>query len=300
VSEPEKCTIVVVVRDRFSTTSRCLDHLFKNTPEPHDLLVVLGGAPEKIKKDLSACFEGRVRFIFGPDLLNPSQSRNVGLRECKTPLAVLMDNDVFVRPGWLTPLIRRQAMTGAAMVVPVILDEEEEVHTAGNDLYISYRNGKAYGCKLVDVQLALRLGVYDEKLREVGEVDSGLTWAKAGCPMYFEAASVVYFQYPLEITRPEDIRSFLFKWDTRAIADGYDHFQKKWNMDITEGGKWKDFLVVLNAKLGFFPRLFPSAFGMLLDAAYRHLRMVLGIPRQWQLSVKRHYLGRHLWREEKD
>jgi hypothetical protein len=202
------------------------------------------------------------------------------------------------------------------------------VQDHGHDLYISYRNGKAYGCKelrfgghvffersnlesrptdygelhcqLVDVQLALRLGVYDEKLREVGEVDSGLTWAKAGCPMYFEAASVVYFQYPLEITRPEDIRSFLFKWDTRAIADGYDHFQKKWNMDITEGGKWKDFLVVLNAKLGFFPRLFPSAFGMLLDAAYRHLRMVLGIPRQWQLSVKRHYLGRHLWREEKD
>ena len=40
----EKCTIIVDARDRFSTTTKCLDTLLANTPEPHDLIVVMGGA----------------------------------------------------------------------------------------------------------------------------------------------------------------------------------------------------------------------------------------------------------------
>ncbi len=323
MSDIEKCTIVVVVRDRFSTTKKCLDHIIRNTPEPYEFIAVMDGAPANVQSELKKDFEGKVRFLFGPRLLNPSESRNVGLREVKTRLAMLMDNDVFVRPGWLAPLIRCLNETGAAMVVPIVLDEENEIHTAGNDLYITYKNGQAFGCKelrygrqafyencnlkreptgygelhcqLVVAETARKLGVYDEKLREVGEVDSGLTWAKAGCTMWFEPASVVYFYYPVRITHVEDIPPFLFKWDTAAIAAGYEHFKKKWNIDITEGGRWLDFLVILNAKLGLVPRMFPSRFGLFLDECGYQIKSWFGIPRKLLRALKAQLLGYGEW-----
>ena len=132
-----ECTIVVVLRDRFSTTTRCLESLLRNTAEPYTLLVVMGGVPEHLQKNWSARFGDQVRWLFEPTFLNPSEYRNIGLRETRTRLAVLMENDVYVHPGWLEPLIQCQADTGAAMVVPIVLDKEDEIHTAGNSLFVT-------------------------------------------------------------------------------------------------------------------------------------------------------------------
>src|SRR4029450_13245778 len=116
-----------------------------------------------------------------------------------------MDNDVLVRPGWLRSRLDRHEETSAVMVVPVILESETEIHTAGNSLYVTYVNGGAYGhkelrmhghhlpqrpnmrrqpvdygelhCQLVEIEPTLRLHAFDEEILEVGEVDSGLTWA---------------------------------------------------------------------------------------------------------------------------
>ena len=323
----DDCTIVVVLRDRFSTTTRCLETLAQNTPGAHELLVVMGGVPEHLQKNWRARFGDKVRWLFEPKLLNPSESRNIGLREVRTRLAVLMDNDVYVRPGWLEPLIRCQAETGAALVVPIILDEERGIHTAGNSLFVTYLNGKAYGCKelryggqsyfegcslerektdygelhcqLVVAETARKLGVYDERLREVAEVDSGLTWARAGSGMWLEPKSVVRFDYPSRISNVEDIRPFLFKWDTRAIVEGYQYFEKKWQMDITEGGKWPEFLVFLNSKLGLFPRMFPNAFGMFLDRVV-HGTMRGGVlgPVKLLRSLRARILQRSAWGDQ--
>ena len=318
-----ECTIVVVLRDRFSTTTRCLESLIRNTSEAYELLVVMGGVPERLRKNWSTRFGDRVRWLFEPKLLNPSEYRNIGLRETRTRLAVLMDNDVYVHPGWLEPLIQCQAETGAAMVVPIVLDTEHEIHTAGNSLFVTYRNGKAYGCKelrygsqsyfegsnlrrektdygelhcqLVVAETARTLGVYDEKLREVAEVDSGLIWANAGSEMWFEPKSVVSFHYPTRISHAEDIPPFLFKWDTRAIVEGYRYFENKWQMDITEAGKWPEYLVFLNSRVGLFARMFPNAFGICLDRACQELRGVLALPVKLLRSLRAHILQRGAW-----
>ncbi len=41
----EKTTIVMTARDRFSTAAKCLRNVIKHTPEPYDLLVVMGHVP---------------------------------------------------------------------------------------------------------------------------------------------------------------------------------------------------------------------------------------------------------------
>lgn len=314
------CSIIVTVRDRFSTTFRCLDTLFKNTPEPFQLIAVLGGMPQEFREKVMKQYAGKGEFIFVERFLNPGESRNIGLRAAKTPLAVLMDNDVYVRPGWLEPLIRCQKETDAAMVVPLILEAPDRIHTAGNDLLITLKGGVAYACKelrfgllayykgsnlkrrptdygelhceLVEVKTALEVNAFDDRLREAGEVDSGLAWAKAGCVMWFEPASVVHYDLPGPITRVEDIRPFMFKWDTQAIVDSYAYFKKKWDLDISEGGAWHAFLVVLNRKLGLLPRLWPSRFTLGLDGFYRRLR---GFPGWAWEGISRSLYGYNKW-----
>jgi hypothetical protein len=289
----ERLSIVVVPRDRFSTTTKCLDTLLAHTPEPHDLLVVLGGASEKHKQELLRQYEGKARFHFEPSFLNPAVARNIALKVVQTRLAVFVENDVIVRPNWLAPLLKCQQETGAAMVVPLILEDEETIHTAGNALYITQRDGVAYGskelkfykqlyygnsnlkrertdygemhCQLVMVEPALRLGVYDEKITEVGECDSGLTWTKAGHQLWFEPASVVIYDLPRRVVNVEDIRLFTWRWDMRTILDGYKYFEKKWNLDIGEFGNFKHFLLLFNGKCGLLPRLLPSRATLWLD-----------------------------------
>ena len=43
----DRCTIIVNVRDRFSCLAECLERLIGETPEPHDLIVVVGGASDR-------------------------------------------------------------------------------------------------------------------------------------------------------------------------------------------------------------------------------------------------------------
>lgn len=319
----ERLTIIVVVRDRFSTTVRCLEELLANTPPPFDAVAVMGGAPPSVAAQLRQRYGTKVEFVFGPRLLNAAESRNIGLKHAKTRLAVLMDNDVYVRAGWLPPLVACQIETGAAMVVPVILEAKERVHTAGNDLMITERNGVRYAqkvlryakltyygnsnlkrspvdygelhCQLVEVRTALDLGVYDERLREAGEVDSGLAWAKGRRAMFFEPASVVEYAFPQRITAPEDIEPFIFKWDMDEIRKGYEVFLEKWGLDITECGNWVRYNVMLNERLGFSSRLLRSKLGLFIDNSYHRLKKTSRIPGNAWRALKARRLGYDRW-----
>jgi len=322
----ERCTIIVDARDRYSTMKECLTTLFANTPEPFDLIVIIGGAPEHLKRAWQAEFGDRATFIFHPAFLNQAQARNIGMRQAKTRLAILMDNDNLVRPGWLAPLIRCQQETGAVLVVPVILETPEKIHTAGNDLYITYHGGRAYGCKtlryhgmrlgdgsnmkrqrtdyaelhcqLVEVEPTLRLQAYDEHILEVGEVDQGLVFQKVGREMWFEPASVVYYKLGCPVAA-EDIRLFEWRWSIRSIHEGYQHFHRKWDLDISEWGTFRDWLVRYNSQIGLLPRLWPHAFALKLDRGIGRLRRrvvtLARTPKSWFRDLRKRSLGYYDW-----
>lgn len=298
----ERCSIIVVQRDRFSTTEKCIDHILQNTPEPYDLIVVFGGTPQRIETNLRNRYGSKAKFIFEPNFTNPHKARNIGLRAAATRFAVVMDNDVYVRPGWLAPLLECQRETGASMVTPLILETEKMIHAAGNGFYVTQDWGRTYGfkelryyqkiysegtnlkrertdygelhCQLVEVELALRLGIYDEKLQDLGECDSGLTWKKAGLEMWFEPRSVVLFDHPITVTHPDDVRYFIWRWNMKTIFEGYQHFEKKWGIDMTEYHTFQEWLLKWNKKLGFFPRIFPYAWALWLDL---RLKQVFGL-----------------------
>jgi len=314
--EIERCTIILTPRDLFSVTETCLEQLFANTPEPFDLIVILGGAPPAIQKRVEALYGHRARLIFPPDFLTTPELRTIGLREARTRLAVCLDTNVFVRPGWLAPLIECQRETGAAMVVPLVLEEGERIHTAGNDLFITTsENGQAYGsmelrfhghrlgetnnlkrrevdfgevhCQLFVVETALRVGVYDEVLREGTDIDSGLTLARAGCGMWVEPRSVVFLHYPAQITDIADVALHRWKWDIPAVMASYQRMREKWNLEASGlSGDFKSYLVGVNSRLGPFTQLYPAPASISLDRWLSRLRDLLRIVR-WRLNAWR-------------
>jgi GT2 family glycosyltransferase len=315
----EPITIIVNLRDKFSTTESCLESLIAHSVMPHELIIVAGGVPEPLRTRWRRLFENQARFVFEDSFLNQAQSRNIGLRMTRTSCVVFIDNDVYVRPGWLEALVRCQSDTGAAMVVPLVLETETLIHTAGNDLYVTFEKGKAFGqkqlrfhgkslieranlkrqpidygemhCQLMQTEATLRIGGFDEEMREVGEVDCGLSLAKAGYEMWSEPASVVFFHLDAPI-KAEDIGSFTWRWDMRAILEGYRYFENKWNLDITECGRFKDFLLETNSRVGMVARKFPSDFGLTCDRWLEAFYSFITLPyRQMDWWIRK-YKGR--------
>jgi GT2 family glycosyltransferase len=51
---PNKVTLIVVPRERFSYTQKSLESIYANTPYPFDLVYVDGGSPKKTRDHLQA------------------------------------------------------------------------------------------------------------------------------------------------------------------------------------------------------------------------------------------------------
>ena len=306
----EKCTVIVDARDRFSCTAECLDVLLANSPEAAEIIGVFGGAPPHLRASWVERYGDRVRFIFREDYLNQAQARNIALREVKTRLAAVIDNDNIAYPGWLGALITCQQETGAGMVVPLVLEKPRKIHTAGNDLYITNEGGKAFGhkelrfhakvygedcnlarretdygelhCQLVDALPALQLQVFDENILEVGECDCGLVWKRAGRKMMFEPKSVVCYKLGTTITA-DDIGLFCWRWDMRNVLEGYRYFERKWGIDITEHGYFRDFLMNYNRQIGWLPRRIRTERALSLDRFLKTWAWRAGIfGRMWR------------------
>ena len=308
----EAITIIMSGRDRFSQTADCIENLLANTPQPYDLIVVLGGAPKQFEDRLRKMYGAMAKLVFEDRFLNCSEARNIGLKLATTRLSVCMDNDVFVRPGWLAPLVRCAGETSAGVVVPLILEDERHIHCAGNDMFITKKGGRSFVCKvlrycgqpmyegtnlerceldygemhlqLIDTKAALELGVHDERIQEGQELDSGLIWRNAGRSIWFEPASVVVYGFPMGIEHPGDIAFFCWRWNAANMIPGYKVKHEKWNMDMTEAGGFKHFILGHNAKVGWLLRLWPSWSALTVDRAMgRAFAFMTGTPhRIWQ------------------
>lgn len=285
----DSVTIVGGPRDRFSTTERWLDNLFATTPgagDHHRVIFVAGGVPQHLRARWERRFGDRVEFVFRDEFINQPQVRNIGLSMATTELAVVSDNDCYPRRGWLEAMVRCQQETGAVMVSPLILEKPTVIHCAGTDLYKNVRGGREYGHKhlrfykmpyvdgcnlerspidygelhleLVRVRPTLELGAFDERIFEVGEVDSGLTWAKGGHRMFFEPEAVVLFDLGGYIDE-DDVRFFDWRWNFDEVARGYQVFEEKWGFDVSEEGSFARFLEDYNAIVGRLARRRPSA-----------------------------------------
>jgi len=321
------CGIVVNARDLLSPTGPMLAALKATVPADAPIVAVIGGAPAPLREAWTKQHGDRVRFHFEDRFLSQPEARNIGLRAVGTPLAVVMDNDNFPRPGWFEALLRCKQETGAMLVVPLLLERPRRIHCAGCDLYITQEEGKSYGHKvlryngmpyaesaniprreteygemhtmLLEVKPTLEHGAFDEKILEVGEVDSGLVWRRrAGGTLWCEPSAVVHFVEDAPI-RAADIRFYAWRWNMRNVLEGYRHFEAKWGFDISEHGEFRHFLFIRNARLGLLPRALPSGVTLkisrgLYKATWK-LRRLLRLPDEIWDGVKKRAYGYESW-----
>ncbi len=301
----ELCTIAVMPRDRFSTLERCLEAIFENTKAPFELMVIAGGAPERVKKQLQDKFGSRVTFVFEPEYMNGCELRNKALSLIKTPLIVFVDSDIFVRPGWLETMLECQKETNADAVSPIIVDRDELIHTAGNDFYITEHNGRTIGsmelryanqfigettniprretdfcevhCQMVVAETARKLKAFDDRFRENEEMDAGLIFKKAGCVQMCEPRSKVYLFYPELLDDVDDIKLYRWKWDLEEMQSNLDLFKEKWGIDINHRDHFMKYFRWVNHRVGFFSRLCPSKPSIALDYFFLRCRKLIRI-----------------------
>jgi len=262
-----RVTIVVVQRERFSTTKQSLESLFQHTRPPFELIYVDGGSPRRIARYLSAESERRgFRLIQLPYHLPPHTARKMAATLAVTPYIVFLDNDVIVSPDWLEALVECAEATGADAVTPLICVNEPlhtMVHTAGGVARICEESGQRRfeevmrfdGRPVSDVKDQLkreptgliefhgvlvrrsvfeRFGPLDEAYLATSEhLDFCLTVNQRPGSIYFEPGSVITYLAPPPITFA-DLPYYTLRWSDEWALVSEQHFYRKWNAEYTD------------------------------------------------------------------
>jgi GT2 family glycosyltransferase len=287
----EMCSIGVVVRDRVSLVPTCLESLGERGLGRLTIIAVVGGAPPRFRADWPKRFPS-VRFVFSDEHLTAGQSRNRVLELVETPLVALLDADVTGEPKWLERCCDRLRMTGAAIVVPVVVYPEGMIHAAGNMEYPNHVDGVTYlhkehrfygmpyaakcdlpavevdyaesHCFVADVDALQTAGRFDEELIEFGEVDTGRRVRAIGRSVWVEPAAVVHSDQD-SLIELEDVEVFESRWDPKAIDRSRQRFMDVWKVDVGEQGGFAEFVSIYNSRLGLLPRRHLRPWTVVLD-----------------------------------
>lgn len=261
-------TLVVVPRERFSCTAESLESLYRDTCIPFELVYVDGNSPPHVRDYLKTQSEEKgFELIRTEYYLFPNQARNMGLERVKTPYLVFVDNDIVVSAGWLEALVRCAEETQAAVVGPLMCQDEpvhEVVHFAGGESHIwqdklgrrrirekMMAQGKRvdemlpemervptelaeFHCTLVRTDIFDQLGPLDEGMLNTKEhLDFCMLVRGIGEAVYFEPASIVTYVPGPPLER-SDLTFYMLRWSDEWTLKSLHHFRDKW--DVVEDG----------------------------------------------------------------
>lgn len=230
-----KVALIVGPRERFSSTQASLESIYQDTNYPFDLIYVDVCSPEPIQRYLEdQSRRKRFKLLRTEYYVSPTQAKNVGLRyllnqtKDEYKYVVFIENDVLVRPGWLTKLVECAEETGATVVGPLTCIGKplhQVIHNAGGKSYITteikdgqtrryiYQSaaltGKAvtdvadklhrkktdyveFHCMLVQTAVFAKVGLLDEGMLATREhIDFCFMVTQTGGSIYSEREAVV-------------------------------------------------------------------------------------------------------------
>jgi GT2 family glycosyltransferase len=257
-----RVTVIVVPRERFSYTRQSLESIYDNTESPFTLVYVDGGSPTEIKHYLQMqSIQKGFKLIRTNHYLSPNQARNIGLSQVDTEYIVFIDNDVLVKPGWLSALIECAEETGAWAVSPLCLqgDDFKTIHMVGGKIEFRQKSNTKwmiehrpfmtlplekvefqlvrqptelieFHCMLVRTKTFEHTGLLDEKLMSMAEeTDFCLSISKTGNSIYFEPTSVISYVPPSSLIW-SDLPFFFTRWSNAWCEVSVNHFRQKWNL----------------------------------------------------------------------
>lgn len=131
-------TVVVTPRENFSRLPVSLASLFRTIPEKVPVIVIDGGAPEKVRSQIRSLKAEREFVHVEPEhFILPPVARNMALKMVKTEYVVYADNDIKYDDGWLEAMVRTADGNNAGAVCPITLIgplPKRMIHHAGSSI----------------------------------------------------------------------------------------------------------------------------------------------------------------------
>jgi GT2 family glycosyltransferase len=261
-AKPVSLTIGMVPRDRYSLTTEVLKTLYENSDVPFNLVVVISDLPQCYKDEIIRATSGHenIRIIEYQERVTGNQARNAVLKDVNTELLCILENDVFVRKGWLSPLVDACTEGRADIAVPLLFEpflDNFKVHFddrlgsiepcgGGRGYRIRTRPDSKENdldscrkpvdfiethCVMYRREVFERIGFFDEELRiSRAEVDISLAIHANGAHAVLEPESRVVFAAPPPVQTAE-MEFFLYQWEPEAARRDEERLIQKWNIE---------------------------------------------------------------------
>ncbi|MDR3414714.1 MAG: glycosyltransferase [Nevskia sp.] len=259
-----RATIVMTAKERHGLTLRTIESIVCNTAKPYRFIFADTRSPTWLSRILAERAQewGLEVLRFDASLWQHALRRRVA-PTIDTDYAVFLDNDMYLKPGWLERLVACADETGAGIVGPLYLwgadEHTSRIHMAGGRIeevpaadgttmleahVLVNRNAREftaelqrketdfaeYHCMLIRTSLLRDGALFDERIDRVHEhIDTSLTVRKAGHRIYLEPASqVVYLAYVRFLLH--DIPFFRERWARPPAEANLRAFSAKWGV----------------------------------------------------------------------
>jgi GT2 family glycosyltransferase len=262
--KPASSTIVVILRDRFSTARESFESLIAQNSSNFPVIYVDSCHPRPWADRLDTMAkEGKITLIRTGFHLSQHEAYNLAFPLVRTKYVIFVDNDVLFSPGWAEKLIACAEQTGATAVYPMITEPSPEgmsIHMCGGDCGVYEEDGQLwyhslhphskqpattelprcrtgvleYHAFLVRSETLQKIGPFDEKCwHALNHDDFSLMIRAAGGEIWVEPASVIVYRPPPPIEW-EDLGFFINRWSANKTATSLRHFSQKWSVQIPE------------------------------------------------------------------
>ena len=132
-------SIVILTYNELDCTRECLESIERNTPEPHEVILVDNGSSDGTLPFLREFCAGRshYRLIENGRNLGFAAGCNIGMRLARGGRILLLNNDVVLTRGWLTGMLECLEREPAAAIAGPMTNEIAGPQRLGET---SYRN----------------------------------------------------------------------------------------------------------------------------------------------------------------
>jgi GT2 family glycosyltransferase len=286
VRDVPRVTVAVVSRETVSQVRASLEHLVANTEPPYRLVVVDACYPKRTRAWLDRfAREHDVLLLRSDCALTPTEAHNAVVGAVDTEFIAFVDDNCFVRRGWLESLVRCADETRAGVVGPLYgfrttRDGPETVHVLAGRAHIEVVNGRRvlddghertgddldaataelertpaecaeFHCMLVRSSVFDDVGSLDEGLLSLREhLDLCMRAREAGHQVWIEPHAVAVFELPVPLPW-HDLPLFVFRWSRHQNVRTLDYFAKKWNLDRPLTMKTMDLFVDPTRRLAY-------------------------------------------------
>lgn len=227
-------SLVIPLYNQLAYTRQCLDSLTRSTSEPYELILIDNASSDGTGAWLDTV---KATVIRNAENLGCAKAWNQGIRASTGQVVAILNNDLVLSRGWLTPLLDFMRATGHGIVSPAAregplnydLDAYAAAYTARCR---TATRPRIYGsCMLIRRDVFETVGLFDEAFTYGGYEDMDFLWRvqAAGITVGMTGASLIH-HFAL-VTRKAVVAE-MPTFENANLA----HFTRKWNRTV--GGNW--------------------------------------------------------------